>query len=76
MGGDLNRFRDIKPKFTIYGHGGHLPDPKMVPPLIAPYHKEQKYIWFMGGDLNRSQDIKHFTIIRAWRPSYECFHCS
>ena len=28
--------------------------------LNAPYHKEQEYIWFMGGDLNGFQDITHF----------------
>ena len=26
-------------------------DPWLVP-LNAPYHKEQEYIWFRGGDLN------------------------
>ena len=25
--------------------------------LNAPHHKEQEYIWFMGGDLNGFQDI-------------------
>ena len=29
-------------------------------PLNGPYHKEQEYIWFMGGDLNGFQDNKHF----------------
>ena len=28
--------------------------------LNAPHHKEQEYIWFMGGDLNSFQDIMHF----------------
>ena len=28
--------------------------------LNAPHHKEQEYIWFMGGDLNGFQDIMHF----------------
>ena len=28
--------------------------------LNVPYHKEQEYIWFMGGDLNSFQDIMHF----------------
>ena len=27
----------------------------------APHHKEQEYIWFIGGDLNCFQDIKHFV---------------
>ena len=27
--------------------------------LNAPHHKEQEYIWFMGGDLNGFQDM-HF----------------
>ena len=27
--------------------------------LKAPHHKEQEYIWFMGGDLNGFQDM-HF----------------
>ena len=27
--------------------------------LNVPYHKEQEYIWFMGGDLNSFQDIMH-----------------
>ena len=26
--------------------------------LVASYHKEQKYIWFRGGDLNGFLDIK------------------
>ena len=25
----------------------------------AAYHKEQQYIWFMGGDLNSFRDITH-----------------
>ena len=25
--------------------------------LNAPYHKEQEYIWFMGGDLNGFSEI-------------------
>ena len=28
--------------------------------LNAPHHKEQVYIWLMGGDLNGFQDIMHF----------------
>ena len=28
--------------------------------LNAAYHKEQQYIWFMGGDLNSFRDITHF----------------
>ena len=28
--------------------------------LNAPHHKEQEYIWFMGGDLNGFQDIMQF----------------
>ena len=28
--------------------------------LNAAYHKEQKYILFMGGDLNGFRDITHF----------------
>lgn len=28
--------------------------------LNAPYHMEQEYIWFMGGDLKGFRDIKHF----------------
>ena len=31
-------------------------------PLDAPYHKEQEYIWFRGGDLNSFQDIQQFPI--------------
>ena len=33
--------------------------------LNAPHHKEQEYIWFMGGDLNGFRDIKHF-VKRGW----------
>ena len=33
--------------------------------LHAPHHKEQEYIWFIGGDLNRFQDIKHFFEIKG-----------
>ena len=33
----------------------------MVHSLNAPHHKEQEYIWFMGGHLNGFQDIKHFV---------------
>ena len=28
--------------------------------LNVAYHKEQQYIWFMGGDLNGFQNITHF----------------
>ena len=39
---------------------GHAPEePPGVPRsmlLNALYHKEQEYIWFMGGDLNGFQD--------------------
>ena len=44
------------------GHapGGPPGDPWSMS-LNAPYHKEQEYIWFMGGDLNGFQDIKHFV---------------
>ena len=27
--------------------------------LNAPHHKEQEYIWFMGGDLKGLHDIMH-----------------
>ena len=43
---------------------GHVPGgPPGVPrsmSLYVPYHKEQEYIWFMGGDLNGFQDFMHF----------------
>ena len=44
------------------GHapGGPLWDPRSMS-LNAPHHKEQDYIWFMGGDLNGVRDIKHFV---------------
>ena len=32
-------------------------DPRSVS-LDASYHKEQEYIWFMGGDLNGLCDIR------------------
>ena len=43
------------------GHdtGGPLCDPWSMS-LNASHHKEQEYIWFIGGDLNGFQDIKHF----------------
>ena len=28
--------------------------------LNAACHKEQQYIWFLGGDLNSFRDITHF----------------
>ena len=34
--------------------------------LNAAYHKEQQYIWFMGGDLNGFRDITHFMKWRGW----------
>ena len=39
--------------------GGPSWDPWFMS-LNAPHHKEQEYIWFMGGDLNGFQDIMHF----------------
>ena len=43
------------------GHapGGHPGVPRSMS-LNAPHHKEQEYIWFIGGDLNGFQDIMHF----------------
>ena len=29
--------------------------------LNVPRHKEEEYIWFMGGDLNGFLDMKHFV---------------
>ena len=48
------------------GHapGGPLWDPWSVS-LNAPHHKEQEYIWFMGGDLNGFQDIMHFFEVKS-----------
>ena len=42
------------------GHAprGHPGVPRSMS-LDAPHHKEQEYIWYMGGDLNGFQD-KHF----------------
>ena len=52
---------------TFYEIKGVGPAPG-VPPwdpwsksLNAPHHKEQQYIWFMGGDLNSFRYIKHFV---------------
>ena len=48
---------------------GHAPGGPLWNPwsmsLNAPHHKEQEYIWFMGGDLNSFRDIKHF-VKRGW----------
>ena len=41
------------------GWGMPLGDPE-IHALNAAYHKEQQYIWFMGGDLNSFRDITHF----------------
>ena len=44
---------------------GHAPVEPLWDPwsmsFNAPHHKEQEYIWFMGGDLNGFRDIKHFV---------------
>ena len=51
---------------TFYERKGVGPAPRGPPwdprsmSLNAPHHKEQEYIWFMGGDLNGFQDIMHF----------------
>ena len=43
------------------GHAlGGLPGVPRSMSLNAPYLKEQKYIWFMGGDLNCFRDITYF----------------
>ena len=34
--------------------------------LNAPHHKEQEYIWFMGGDLNGFHDIMQFYEKSRW----------
>ena len=48
-----------------HANGGHLWDPWSMS-LKAPHHKDQEYIWFMGGDRNGFQDIKHFMKRRGW----------
>ena len=40
--------------------GGHTGVPRFMSLNVA-YHKEQEYIWSMGGDLNGFQDNIHFT---------------
>ena len=55
---------------TFYEMKGIGPAPRGPPwdpwsmSLNAPHHKEQEYVWFMGGDLNGFQDIKNFV---KWR---------
>ena len=41
--------------------GGPPWDPWSMP-LNAACHKEQKYIWFIGGDLNSFQDITFYEM--------------
>ena len=37
--------------------------------LNRPHHKEQEYIWFMGGDLNGFQDsMLHLFVLRFYGP--------
>ena len=42
-----------------WGSGGSMS-------LNAACHKEQQYIWFMGGNLNSFRDITHFIKWREW----------
>ena len=51
MGGDLNGFQDIMQFMKRVG--GACPwGTRGSMSLNAACHKEQQYIWFMGGDLN------------------------
>ena len=45
---------------------GHAPWGPRDPCHNMAYHKEQQYIWFIGGDLNSFRDITHFMKWRGW----------
>ena len=51
MGGDLNGFQDIM-HFMKRAGGAYPWGIWGSMSLNAACHKEQQYIWFMGGDLN------------------------
>ena len=63
MGGDLNGFSRYYASYAAKGVGHALWGPPWHPrpmSLNTSHHKEQEYLWLMGGDLNGFQDIAHF----------------
>ena len=44
------------------GWGMPLPGISLSMSIYASYHKEQKYIWFWGGDLYSVRDVKLFEL--------------
>ena len=65
MARDLNGFQDIM-HFMKRAGGACLRGTRGSMSLNAACHKEQQYIWFMGGDLNSFRDITHFMKRRGW----------
>ena len=59
MGGVLNGFQDIM-HFMKKAVGTWPRGTRGSMSLNAAYHKEQQYIWFMGGDLNSFRDKTYF----------------
>ena len=58
------QFPRYNTSYEMKGVGHALEGPLWDPwsmSLNAPHHKEQEYIWFIGGDLKGFQDIKHFV---------------